>query len=278
MKIEYSTYAAGFCSHPERTTIKGGSLSGVDFPALCFALKHPDKGVVLFDTGFSSRFIKMCERFPDRLYNLLLPVKMEAKDDLCRQLKTYQDIDPEDVKTIFLSHFHIDHIAGALDFPDAHFICSREAYDAVKDLGPISSVIHAFSMKLLPHDFAGRCSFIEDMNPVDLTDQLTHFNVGYDLLGDGSVVATALPGHAIGQYGIVFKDQKDDTIFLCADACWSSKAYKENKLPHFITRLIHYDWKAYKDTLLRLHGLHKNRPNIKIIPSHCREVSYEGKQ
>lgn len=85
-----------------------------------------------------------------------------------------------------------------------------------------------------------------------MLNKISPFEQGYDLFSDGSVFAIALPGHAKGQYGVVFQDQNNETVFLCADACWSSRAYKEYKLPHFITRLIHHDWRSYKSTDERL--------------------------
>ena len=277
MKIDYKSYAVGFCSHSERTTIKGGALSAVNFPALCFSLTHPKIGTILFDTGFSSRFTEICRHFPDSLYNVLLPIKMKKEDDFCVQLQKYQKIKPEDVSFIIISHFHVDHIAGLLNFPNARFICSREAYEAVKDLGRVSALIKAFSAKLLPSDFRDRCEFIEDKEKVNFSSNIAKLGDGYDLFSDGSITAIHLPGHAQGQYGILFQDQSNKTVLLCADACWSSEAFRSYKLPLFITRLIHSNWQAYKETLRKLHILHKADPNIKIIPSHCREVLYEGK-
>lgn len=276
MQIEYNTYAVGCCSHSERTAIQDGRKSPVVFPALCFVLKHPTKGIILFDTGFSSRFVEICKNFPDSLYNFLLPVKIKPEDDFASQLTKHQNIRCEEVKTIIISHFHVDHIAGLLDFPNARFICSRESYEAIKHLGRLGALVRAYCPKLMPADFADRCDFIENAQSVNLLDEISPFEFGYDLFADRSIFAVSLPGHAKGHFGVVFKNKNNETIFLVSDACWLSRAYKEFKVPHFITRLVHHNWHSYRKTLSQLHKLHKNRPEIKIIPSHCGEVPYEG--
>lgn len=276
MQIEYNTYAVGFCSHSERTAIQGGRKSQVIFPALCFALKHPTEGIILFDTGFSSRFVKICRNFPDSLYNFLLPISIKPEGDFSAQLTKYQNIRPEEVKTIIISHFHVDHIAGLLDFPNARFICSRESYEAVRYLSRFGALLRAYCPKLMPADFADRCDFIENAKPVDLSDEISPFELGYDLFADRSICAIPLPGHAKGHFGIIFKNKNNEKIFLVSDACWLSRAYKEFKMSHFITHLVHHNWRSYRKTLSQLHNLHKNRPEIKIIPSHCGEIPYEG--
>ncbi len=277
MQIEYNTYAVGFCSHTERTAIKGGRKSPVAFPALCFALKHPTVGIMLFDTGFSSYFAEICKNFPDKIYNLLLPIEITPENNFSSQLKRHQNIDPNDVKVILISHFHIDHIAGLLEFPKARFICSKEAYEAVRHLGRIGALIQAYCPKLMPADFIDRCNFIENTDLVDISTEISPFEFGYDLFADKSIIAISLPGHAKGQYGILFKDTQNKTVFLVSDACWLSRSYKEFRMPHFITSFVHYNWHSYKETLYRLHRLYKNRPEVKIIPSHCREIPYADK-
>lgn len=273
MRIRYEIFEAGHCCHPERTALSGGTYSAVAFPALCFLLYHPDKGAILFDTGFSSRFSGMCRKWPGRLYNLLLPVEIGEKEDLAVQLRDKAGINPADVRTIIVSHFHNDHIAGLMDFPAARILCGKAAYDAARSLGPFSGVLHGLSPALLPQDMASRVSFIEDTKPVDTSHALSAFAQGYDLFGDASIVAIPLPGHAPGHYGLFFTDTDGRQVFLVADACWSSATYRELRMPHPVTRLVHQDWKAYTGTIHKLHQISQDNKNTLIIPSHCREFS-----
>jgi hypothetical protein len=60
--------------------------------------------------------------------------------------------------------------------------------------------------------------------------------------------------------------------FLVADACWTSRAYRERRPPHFITRLILDDWGQYRATLDDLHAFAGRHPDVRIVPCHCAEA------
>ncbi|MNI45679.1 hypothetical protein D3C73_1001170 [compost metagenome] len=92
-----------------------------------------------------------------------------------------------------------------------------------------------------------------------------------DVLGDGSLLAVELPGHAIGQIGLLLSTQRH-AYLLCADAVWSSRAYREDRAPHPLTRLIVPERKAYKESFDKLVRLHQQYPKLRIVPSHCPEV------
>ena len=54
--------AAGYCTHPEFLTLRGGSFRPVRFPAGFACILHPDHGPILLDTGYSSRFFEETAR------------------------------------------------------------------------------------------------------------------------------------------------------------------------------------------------------------------------
>lgn len=59
--------------------------------------------------------------------------------------------------------------------------------------------------------------------------------------------------------------------FLCADAVWSSRAYRERRKQHAAAVLIMDDRGQYTDNFERLCLLHQQYPQIRIISSHCKE-------
>jgi len=91
------------------------------------------------------------------------------------------------------------------------------------------------------------------------------------VLCDRTLIAVPLPGHAAGQIGLLFTDTQGHTYFLIADACWSSRAYRELIEPHPITQIIFDNMSEYRETLRKLHHLHQNHPEIRIVPAHCNE-------
>ncbi len=255
--MRWEVLSAGYTTAPEGAVIQGGSwFKRVTFQATAVLLRHPRLGVVLFDTSYAPRFLDETKRWPGILYGLVTPVKLSPLGSLVAQLAA-RGIAAADVRHIFVSHFHGDHIAGLRDFPQATFYCSETAWRAVQSLRGFSGVRHGFLPGLVPDDFAQRVKFIDH---------------GGDVFGDGSARALALPGHATGQMGLWFRDDREREILLAADACWLSDAYRRRVMPHAITRALH-DWDAYASTLGQLHELHRQRPKVIIVPCHCPETA-----
>jgi len=269
--VKLTLFAAGYCTHRECLTIRGGARRTIRFPAMFACLEHPDLGPILFDTGYSRRFFEQTERFPGRLYRWTTPVYFREEDSAARQLRE-AGIDPDDVRTIILSHFHADHIGGVMDFPQAQFVYLNEAYESLRiRQSAMAMVMAGFLPGLLPADFDRRSRPIDEAKQrIALPDCLLPFEHGYDLFGDGSVIAIDLSGHAPGQIGIYFTSAGQEYL-LCADAAWSSRAYREYAAPHPLAGLIKSDWRLYLHNLQRLHELHARSPHIRIVPTHCGE-------
>jgi glyoxylase-like metal-dependent hydrolase (beta-lactamase superfamily II) len=272
VQVELKLLAAGYCKHPEFFTIKGGTWKPVPFPAGFALIRHPEHGCILFDTGYSSRFVEETRKLPELLYRLITPVTFSEQDSALNQLRGL-GIEADEVRYIVLSHFHADHTAGLRDFPHARLIYKREAYDAVKVLGTFASVKAGYLPGLLPEDFGRRSIFVEDAGQRRLPEGFP-FPDGYDLFGDGSLVAVDVPGHAAGQIGLFVRTASGE-VFLCADAVWSSRAFREGRKPHAAARIIMSDSRRYEESFERLSRLHRDYPDIRIIPSHCGEALLE---
>ena len=257
LPLRWEMLSAGHTTAPEGAVIAGGSwFRRVVFQATAVLLRHPVLGAVLFDTSYAPRFLAETRRWPGLLYGLVTPVTLSRLGSLVEQLAV-RGIAAAEVRHVFVSHFHGDHIAGLRDFPAATFYCAEKAWRAVESLRGFSAVRHGFLPGLLPKDFARRVRFIKH---------------GGDVFGDGCARALDLPGHATGQMGLWFRDDGGREVLLAADACWLSDAYRRNAMPHAITRLLH-DWDAYAHTLAQLHALHRERPEVLIVPCHCPETA-----
>jgi len=271
MLLDYRLFSAGYCSHPECITIKGGRWRSQQYPAICALIHHPKQGNILFDTGYNPRFFAATQKWPLWLYRKIAPVQITEEKTLIHQLKE-KGIKPNEISHIVLSHFHADHIAGIKDFPQAKIIYSRAGFDAVKESKGFAALKKGFLGGLIPEDFASRSVYIENKKSLCLDTSMHPFTEGVDIFADGSIIAISLPGHAKGQYGLLFKDANQDQVFLVADSCWSSRAYREYALPAAMTNLIHDNCSEYQETLEKLHRLYKKNASIRIIPSHCQEV------
>ncbi|RXZ83115.1 MBL fold metallo-hydrolase [Paenibacillaceae bacterium] len=269
--LELTLHAAGYCTHPEWVTLRGGSLRSVRFPAGFARIVHPQYGTILYDTGYSERFFSATQHLPYALYKLVTPVIYHAGGGAASQLKEKFGLDPAEVKLIILSHFHADHVGGLRDFPGACFIYLPHAYEAVRQLRGLAAVRRGYLPDLLPDDFAVRSLPVTPgQSRIPLPDGWPFPEGGYDLLGDGSLIGVELSGHADGLMGLLLSTTKHD-YFLCADAVWSSRAYRENLPPHPLAGLIMPNRQQYRENFERLTLLARRFPELRIIPAHCSE-------
>ena len=267
--LEWKRYSVGACIHPGCMVRRDAGIARERFPALAFRIIHPRHGDLLFDTGYSPRFMQATARFPERLYRAVTPVTLGAGDSLREQLQC-DGVDPDAVAGIFLSHLHGDHVGGVPDFPAARLWCARAAIDDLRARGRWSALRIGLLPALLGDRVEARCTWIESCATHPLPAELHAFGTGHDLLGDGSLLAVALPGHAAGQHGLVFRD-RDGLVCLVADAAWSSQALRDGALPPAITTRWLGDTRVYRDTFERLRRVLLDAPQVRVVPSHCLE-------
>ncbi|WP_322923571.1 MBL fold metallo-hydrolase [Paenibacillus campi] len=275
--------AAGYCTHPEFLTIRGGSLRPVAFPAGFACIRHPQHGTILFDTGYSRRFFAETASLPESLYRYTTPVVYDERDHVIQQLQQ-AGVRANEIRYVILSHFHGDHIAAVRDFPQAQFIYLQEAYDAVRKLRSLRAVKAGFLRGLLPDDFEARSLPFtrRDLNVPyepgswngvvqEHQEHQEHTVVCHDLFRDGSVLALELSGHADGMIGLAVLAGEQEYL-LCADTVWSSRAFMDNHKPHLAAGIIMSNRQQYDHHMQRLRRWHLRHPQLRIVPSHCREA------
>ncbi len=271
MNIKVRHFSAGACTQIMKLALRSAPWRCCQFPARFSLIQHPTLGNILFDTGYTDRFISATQHFPFQLYRWLTPLHYNKDDSAAMQLKKI-GIAPNAIHYIFISHFHADHIAGLRDFSHAQFIYSGYAYRHLLKLGKVGALRAGFLQQLLPVDFLQRGITIEDCHSTRLPSSLHPFKQGYQILPTDSLCAIPLPGHAPGHFGLYIHMNAESDMFLIGDACWHSAAYREYTLPHWLTSLIMENKADYADTLAKLNQLYLHNPNITIIPSHCTEL------
>ena len=226
------------------------------FPATVALIEHPIAGLGLFDAGYAPRVRVLYARGPWRwrLIGWITPARVRD-DESPAALLAQRGVAAADLRWIFLSHFHVDHLGGLRDFPGARFLASRVAWESVRGLSPAAAFRRAHAPELLPEDFTARLELVEPGEP---------------LFGDPACEVVDLPGHAAGQCGLLLAS---DRVFLAADAAWIGRQIVplRGEMPHWVTRPAHHDWRDYARTLDRLAEWRRVHPDWMIIPTHCEE-------
>jgi len=247
---EFKVLSDGWTSAPEGVMIRGGQWSyKIKCHATAFLLRRAS-GYILVDTGYSSRIMQL-QSIWHRAYRLITPVHMTDNEGICGQLKKL-GVRASDIEHVVLTHLHPDHIGGLRDFPDAKIHLRGPAIEFLR--ASRRFIANIVFDALLP------CDFWERVSPMQA-----------DVLGDGLLSVVDLPGHAVGQVGILFKCGATQ-ILLAADSCWLSCSYRANVPPNNVTGIIH-DIPAYNRSLLLVHEMAKQHPNLLVLPSHCPETA-----
>ncbi len=259
----------GHCTHPECFALRGGAWRTGIFPALVGLIRHPSAGAILFDTGYSEHFARATARFPERLYRWTTPVTLPDSECLQTQLAAH-GIAMHEVRYVFASHLHADHIAGLRDLPRATIWYGDAALRGARDASRFARLRKATLLDLLPDDFDARRCAVEALPRAALPHGWRELGGGFDLLGDGSLRAVPLPGHARGHYGLLLRHEDDREYLLAGDATWRIDGQGNATASAWPTRLLADDWHAQHDTLTRLRRvLRDGDDSCCILPSHC---------
>ncbi|MCA9176981.1 MAG: NAD-dependent epimerase/dehydratase family protein [Planctomycetales bacterium] len=257
-------------SSPEATAIASGTANNgkLRMHAAIYLLRHPRHGLILFDTGYAPRFFDATRRFPYRLQRWMTPVSTSERVSASGMLQAH-GVDPQDVRTIVISHFHGDHVAGLADFPKAEVIATTAAWRTTCYRG--WSAMRRF---VLPDLIPARLS--ERLHTLDAFHDpgWGPFPASRDLFGDGSLRLLPLPGHAEGQIGALVQTDRG-AVLLAADAAWTIGTVRAALPFTFPFRLAAASRRDADRTMERLHEVAVTKPDVAILLTHCPSAARE---
>lgn len=146
-------------------------------PVPAFLVEHPDEGPLLIDSGMSGG-IGPVGRF---LYEVR---GVRSPTDLLLE----RGVDPAAVRTVLMTHLHLDHAGGLTDLPGATVVADAREWAAADSRKAFLAGYHRpmyAHARRRPLDVAGG-------------EPWEGFERTLDLFGDGSVRALATPGHSAG--------------------------------------------------------------------------------
>jgi N-acyl homoserine lactone hydrolase len=219
-------------------------------PILAWLIEHPE-GLIVVDTGETARVAEPGYFTPWQPYfRFGLREDVAPEQEIGPQLRAL-GFDPDEVRTVVLSHFHTDHAGGLAHFPRSEVISSRADYRAARGL---LGKLRGFLPQHWPEGFAPTVTELPDgpFGPFEASATLT-------AAGDVHLVPT--PGHTSGHLSVAI-DGGDKVVFLAGDASYTEQLMLAGR-PDGVSP----DPKRARDTLVRIRRLAADRPTI-YLPTH----------
>jgi glyoxylase-like metal-dependent hydrolase (beta-lactamase superfamily II) len=261
--VRITVFNTGWVKAPNRVVLSGGSGKTIDMPALCALIRHPEKGNILYDTGYSTRFYDATEKWPYRIMRHLTPARVKPEDHVEAQLEK-MGVSRKSVRRIILGHGHVDHAPGLPLFPDATVVVEKREWAAMNR--PAWAALSGGYIRDLYKGGALERQII-DMETQGVP--LGPFRKTVDLFGDGTLVLVDLPGHTAGQMGLIATIEDGSAVFFIGDAGWVSGNFVLNRTPSQVIRLFVDSFRNFKQSLQSIHDFHKMNPDVLVVPTHC---------
>jgi N-acyl homoserine lactone hydrolase len=170
-------------------------------PIYCWFVEHPE-GPFLIDAGEIAR-VHEYGYLPDNIFfNGAAKYEVKREDEVDVQLAKL-GYKVEQVKAIYLTHFHGDHVDGVYHFPKAKVFATKEAFDYI--LSP-KGALFGYLQKNLPEWFQ---PYVFEFT----NEKVDAFTSSKKLSTDGSIVAIPMPGHSIGHTAYIVKSENYRYIF-----------------------------------------------------------------
>jgi N-acyl homoserine lactone hydrolase len=220
-----------------------------EFPAHCFIIEHPE-GLIAIDTGLTARV-----RVPASQRRISPSPLIETGEEIGPQARA-AGLNTEEVQRVVLTHLDWDHAGGLEHFPNAEVLVHRPEHEfAQKAMGK-----WRYQPKLWPSSFAPTLC---DLDPAPYGP----FPKSKALTESGDVRLVPIPGHSIGQLGVIV--QTDDVaLFFAADHAlrqdWFVDDYEAGRL--LMLGALFFP-KLAAETSRRIHRFIREIPTV-FIPSH----------
>jgi glyoxylase-like metal-dependent hydrolase (beta-lactamase superfamily II) len=230
------------------------------FPIIAFLVEHPAAGSILIDTGLHPAIAVDKKQNVGRLLanTVARAWEMEPSQALPDQLRA-RGIEPSEVKLVAMTHLHLDHASGMVQFPGATFVFSRQEWEKANEPRPWrngyvpSHFDHAFDYRLL--DFDGKD-----------VDSFATFARSFDLLGDGSIRAVFTPGHTMGHMSVVLRTAGRE-VLVAGDAVYTRHALETGHEPFLMQ-----DEHLFGRSLREIQRYVEQTPSAVVIPGHDMEA------
>lgn len=174
-------------------------------PIWVWVIQH-EEGIFMVDTGENSRindkdYFKPAGRFENWLNTSQFKFKVEREEEIDAQLIDL-NISPDEVKTVILTHRHLDHVDGISHFPNSQFLVHR-----VENEKPYGDLPHLYPIWFNP-------------TLVDLDESFYNFPNAKKITQSGDIWIIDTAGHTYGHVSVAIKTD-DGILFLAGDVSYN---------------------------------------------------------
>lgn len=235
----------------------GALASRSRWPALpvpAFLVEHPTAGPLLVDTGFHPSVLDGLRANMGRAGPLLYDVRTTREQLIPAQLEA-RGIAATDVRTVVMTHLHIDHASGVEAFPAATFVVDRREWAAAGAGGGWRNGYHS---RQFDHAFDWRSLDYDDPS----IDSFATFGQTFDLFGDGSVRLLSTPGHTAGHQSVLLRLAGREAL-LIGDAAFTWATLRDDATPFLL-----HDEHRFRRSLGEIAHYLRQTPGALAIPGH----------
>lgn len=222
-------------------------------PIHAYLLEHPTAGPILVDTGISPAQAAHTGYYRGSIMEYVLDADeydLPAEEAMPAQLARL-GYRPEDIRAVFITHFHEDHIGTLNLFAHAPTYLGAAEYAARDD--------KVFG--LVPLAYPPSIAAITDWRPLEFTGPATGgFTGSADVFGDGGVIALPTPGHSPGSISVLV----DHRFLLTGDAMYTIRHLAVDQVRAIQTG----DQTRYVDSIRRIQWLRRELPELLVLTSH----------
>lgn len=239
-------------NHPKAEGIKNESIKAL---VLAHWVRHQEFGDYFIDAGMDSSYQKRrYGQYRGLLVRFLLgKCVQEEGQDIGSLIQKHQI----NLKGVFFTHLHFDHISGVKDLPKDSSI----RYTAGK--GEAHLMIKKGFLFRSPNFLEG----VETLHEIDFTDanalDMPVLGKCVDVFADGSLWAISTAGHTNGHVSFLV-NREQGPVLITGDACLVKTGFDMGIGPGTYSRDIE---KAQK-SLNRLLKFTKKYPDIKVVCGH----------
>jgi len=244
-----------------RDATKTGIWAMIDFilaknftewmPIWVMVIEHPE-GIFVIDTGENANvndpgYFRSSGIFANWFDTTQFKFTVKRDEEIGPQLEEL-NIKTDHVKTVVLTHLHLDHIDGLKYFPGTKVMVNK--YEWEKPFGDLP--------KLYPSWFKPTLA--------ELNESYDVFDKVYYLTRSRDILLVHTPGHTYGHCSVIFNCD-EACIFFAADICYSQKQLLDERYSGTNAKHI-----LAKNTYAKVKAFAKNRKVI-FIPSHEAEAA-----